>query len=124
LNQRSPLLATTMTLAMVSLAGLPPMAGFFGKFLLLKSVIAAGAQNSCYYCLAFIALAGIVISFYYYFGVIRAIYWSREAADLSPIRISGAAKFSIALCIAGMLWLGTFPNIVVNLANEAAQALK
>ena len=124
LSQRSPLLATTMTLAMVSLAGLPPMAGFFGKFLLLKSVIAAGAQNSCYYCLAFIALAGIVISFYYYFGVIRAIYWSREAADLSPIRISGAAKFSIALCIAGMLWLGTFPNTVVNLANEAAQALK
>jgi NADH-quinone oxidoreductase subunit N len=124
LSQRSPLLATTMTLAMVSLAGLPPLAGFFGKFLLLKAVIAAGAQNSCYYCLAFIALAGIIISFYYYFGVIRAIYWSREAQDLSPIVVSGAAKFSIALCIAGMFWLGTFPNTVVNLANQAAQALK
>jgi NADH-quinone oxidoreductase subunit N len=124
LNQRSPLLATTMTLAMVSLAGLPPLAGFFGKFLLLKAVLAAGAQNHCYYCLAFIALAGIIISFYYYFGVIRAIYWSREAADLSPIAVSGAAKFSIALCIAGMFWLGTFPNTVVNLANQAAQALK
>ena len=124
LSQRSPLLATTMTLAMVSLAGLPPLAGFFGKFLLLKAVIAAGAQNSCYYCLAFVALAGIVISFYYYFGVIRAIYWSRDAADLSPIKLSGAAKFSIAICIAGMVWLGTFPNTVVNLANEAAQALK
>jgi len=124
LNQRSPLLATTMTLAMVSLAGLPPLAGFFGKFLLLKAVLAAGAQNSCYYCLAFIALAGIIISFYYYFGVIRAIYWSREAADLSPIRVSGAAKFSLALCIAGMFWLGTFPNTVVNLANQAAEALK
>jgi NADH-quinone oxidoreductase subunit N len=124
LNQRSPLLATTMTLAMVSLAGLPPLAGFFGKFLLLKAVLAAGAQNHCYYVLAFVALAGIVISFYYYFGVIRAIYWSREAADLSPIRVSGAAKFSLALCIIGMFWLGTFPNTVVNLANEAAQALK
>jgi NADH-quinone oxidoreductase subunit N len=124
LSQRSPLLATTMTLAMVSLAGLPPLAGFFGKFLLLKAVIDAGAHNSCYYCLAFIALAGIIISFYYYFGVIRAIYWSREARDLSPIAVSGAAKFSIALCIAGMFWLGTFPNTVVNLANQAAQALK
>jgi NADH-quinone oxidoreductase subunit N len=40
LNQRSPLLATTLTLAMVSLAGIPPLAGFFGKFLLLKAVIA------------------------------------------------------------------------------------
>jgi NADH-quinone oxidoreductase subunit N len=124
LNQRSPLLATTMTFAMVSLAGLPPLAGFFGKFLLLKAVIEAGATSHCYYYLALIALAGIVISFYYYFGVIRAIYWSKDAKDLSPIPLSGAAKFSIALCIAGMIWLGTFPNTVVNLANAAAQALK
>jgi NADH-quinone oxidoreductase subunit N len=124
LNQRSPLLATTMTFAMVSLAGLPPLAGFFGKFLLLKSVIAAGAANHGYYCLAFTALAGIVISFYYYFGVIRAIYWSKDAKDLSPITLSGAAKFSIALCIAGMFWLGAFPNTVVSLADEAAKALK
>jgi len=124
LNQRSPLLATTMTFAMVSLAGLPPLAGFFGKFLLLRAVLEAGPANHAYYCLAFIALAGIIISFYYYFGVIRAIYWSKEASDLSPIRLSGAAKFSIALCIAGMIWLGTFPNTVVNLADQAAQALK
>ena len=123
LNQRSPLLATTMTLAMISLAGLPPLAGFFGKFLLLKSVIAAGPADHAYYYLAFVALAGIVISFYYYFGVIRAIYWSKDAADLSPIPISGAAKFSIAICIAGMFWLGAFPNTMVNLADEAAKAL-
>jgi NADH-quinone oxidoreductase subunit N len=124
LNQRSPLLATTMTFAMISLAGLPPLAGFFGKFLLLKAVLAAGPENHGYYYLAFIALAGIVISFYYYFGVIRAIYWSKETPDLSPIRLSGTAKFSIAICIAGMIWLGTFPNVVVNLADQAAKALK
>ncbi|MGH7941020.1 MAG: NADH-quinone oxidoreductase subunit N [Limisphaerales bacterium] len=124
LNQRSPLLATTMTFSMVSLAGLPPLAGFFGKFLLLRAIIAEGPTNYGYYYLAFIALAGIVISFYYYFGVIRAIYWSKETPDLSPIRLSGPAKFSIVLCIAGMIWLGTFPNIVVNLADQAARALK
>jgi NADH-quinone oxidoreductase subunit N len=124
LNQRSPLLATTMTFAMVSLAGLPPLAGFFGKFLLLKAIIAEGPANYGYYYLAFVALAGIIISFYYYFSVIRAIYWSRETPDLSPIRLSGAAKFSIALCIGGMVWLGTFPNVVVNLADQAARALK
>ena len=79
MNQRSPLLATTLTLAMVSLAGIPPLAGFFGKFLLLKAVIQQGAAtNHGYYCLAFTALAGVVISLYYYFGVIRAIYWSKE----------------------------------------------
>jgi NADH-quinone oxidoreductase subunit N len=125
LSQRSPLLAATMTLAMVSLAGIPPLAGFFGKFLLLKSVIEAGqaTHNHGYYCLAFTALAGVVISLYYYFGVVRAIYWSKDAPDLSPIPLSGGAKFSIAICIAGMFWLGIFPNTVLNLANQAAQAL-
>jgi NADH-quinone oxidoreductase subunit N len=113
-----------MTFAMVSLAGLPPLAGFFGKFLLLKAVIAAGSANHHYYWLALVALAGIVISFYYYFGVIRAIFWSKDAPDLSPIALSGPAKFAIALCIAGMFWLGTCPNVVVSLADQAASALK
>jgi NADH-quinone oxidoreductase subunit N len=124
LNQRSPLLATTMTLAMVSLAGIPPMAGFFGKFLLLKAVLEQGATNPGYYCLAFTALAGVVISLYYYFGVIRAIYWSQDApADLSPILLSGPAKVTIAICIAGMFWIGLFPNTMLNVATAAVKAL-
>jgi NADH-quinone oxidoreductase subunit N len=120
LNRRSPLLATTMTLAMVSLAGIPPLAGFFGKFLLLKAVVAQGPNNHAYYWLAFVALAGVIISLYYYFGVVRAIYWSKDAPDLSPIHLSSPVKLSIMICIAGMLWLGIFPNTVLNLANEAA----
>ncbi|MFZ1071823.1 MAG: NADH-quinone oxidoreductase subunit N [Verrucomicrobiia bacterium] len=124
LNQRSPLLATTLSLAMVSLAGVPPLAGFFGKFLLLKAVIEQGAANPGYYCLAFTALAGVVISLYYYFGVIRAIYWSKDAPDLSPIALSAPAKITIWACIAGMFWIGLFPSVVLNLATEAAQVLK
>ncbi len=124
LNQRSPLLAGTMTLAMVSLAGIPPMAGFFGKFLLLKAVIQQGAVNHGYYCLAFTALVGVVISLYYYFGVIRAIYWSKNASDLSPIQLSAPVKFTACVCIAGMFWIGLFPSVVLNLATEAAKALK
>ncbi|HVU28658.1 MAG TPA: NADH-quinone oxidoreductase subunit N [Verrucomicrobiae bacterium] len=125
LNQRSPLLASTLMLAMVSLAGVPPLAGFFGKFLLLKAVVQSAqvTGNHDYYWLVFVALAGVVISFYYYFGVVRAIYWSKDAKDLSPIPLSGAAKFSIAVCIAGMFWLGIFPNTVLNLADAAAKAL-
>jgi NADH-quinone oxidoreductase subunit N len=126
LNQRSPLLATTLTLSMVSLAGIPPLAGFFGKFLLLKSVVEAAQStgNHGYYCLVFTAVAGVIISLYYYFGVIRAIYWSKDAKDLSPIQLSGAAKFSICVCIAGMFWIGICPNTVLNLTNAAASALK
>ena len=125
LNQRSPLLAVTLTLAMVSLAGIPPLAGFFGKFLLLKAVIEAAQTtgNHGYYCLAFTALAGVIISLYYYFGVIRAIYWSKEPADLSAIELSSPAKLSIWACLAGIFWIGLFPNTILNVTNLAAVAL-
>ena len=113
-----------MTLAMVSLAGIPPLAGFFGKFLLLKAVIAQGAANHGYYCLAFTALAGVVISLYYYFGVIRAIYWSKETKDMSAIELSAPAKLTAWACIAGMFWIGIYPPTVLNLATAAATALK
>jgi NADH-quinone oxidoreductase subunit N len=121
LNQRSPLLAATLTIAMVSLAGIPPLAGFFGKFLLLKAVIetAQATGNHGYYCLAFTALAGVIISLYYYFGVIRAIYWSKEPADLSPIELSSPAKLSIWACIAGIFWIGMLPDTVLNITNLA-----
>ncbi len=126
LNQRSPLLAATMTISMVSLAGIPPLAGFFGKFLLLKSAVEAAQTtgNHGYYCLVFTALAGVVISLYYYFGVIRAIYWSKEAKDLSAIELSAPAKITAWICIAGIFWLGLFPNTVLNVAIQAVSVLK
>jgi NADH-quinone oxidoreductase subunit N len=125
LNQRSSLLAATMTIAMVSLAGFPPLAGFFGKFLLLKAVIgqAQVTGNHGYYCLAFTALSGVVISLYYYFGVIRAIYWSKDVPDVTPIELSAPAKVSICICLAGIFWIGIFPNALLNYATEAAKAL-
>ena len=124
LGQRSPLLAATMTLAMVSLAGIPPLAGFFGKFLLLKAVLAQGPAHHGYYCLAFTALVGVVISLYYYFGVIRAIYWSKETPSREPIPVSRPIQFAIGVCIAGMFWLGLMPGAVLRLAESATRVLK
>jgi NADH-quinone oxidoreductase subunit N len=125
LHQRSPLLATTLALAMVSLAGIPPLAGFFGKFLLLKAVIqqAQVTGNHGYYCLAFTTVVGVIISLYYYFGVIRAIYWGKDVPGLSPIQLSSPAKVALAICIAGMFWIGLFPNTMLSLATEAAKVL-
>lgn len=123
LSQRSPLLAAAMTLAMVSLAGIPPLAGFFGKFLLLKSILAEAPAHPGCYCLAFTALAGVVISLYYYFGIVRAIYWSRETPDLSPLPASKPIRLSLYACIAGMLFLGVCPAPMVNLAAQAVQKL-
>lgn len=124
LNQRSPLLAATMTLAMVSLAGIPPLAGFFGKFLLLKAVIEQGAANHGFYCLAFTTLVGVAISIYYYFGVVRVIYWSKDVAEHSPINLSWPMKVSVGACVAGIFYLGLFPGALVNVALEAAKVLR
>ncbi len=124
LNQRSPLLAATMAFAMVSLAGIPPLAGFFGKFLLFKAALTQGAAQPAYYYLVFIAVAGAVISIYFYFGIIRAIYWSKDVPDLSPVRISRPLEVCLYGCIAGMLVIGVFPNWLVGLATEALKVLR
>ncbi len=124
LAQRSPLLATSLTLAMVSLAGIPPLAGFFGKFLLLKAVIAEGVRWHAYYWLFAVAVVGVLISLYYYFNVVRAIYWTKGATDLTPIAVSLPTKFALGVCIVGMFWLGLNPDGALEMAVEAVQSLK
>jgi NADH-quinone oxidoreductase subunit N len=123
LSQRSPLLAATMSLAMVSLAGIPPLAGFFGKFLLFKAALAQGAVQPAYYWLVLIAVVGVVISLYYYFGVVRVIYWSKEPAAATAIPTSRPIRFSLYACLAGMLYLGLFPNALVDLTVQAVRIL-
>jgi NADH-quinone oxidoreductase subunit N len=120
LNQRSPMLAAVMTLSMVSLAGIPPLAGFFGKFLLLRAALEQGPVNHGFYCLAGVAIVGVVISLYYYFGVVRAIYWSAGTPDVSGIRIPVIQRLVLYFCVAGMLYLGIFPNALVNVTTRTA----
>ena len=124
LNQRSPVLALVMTLTMVSLAGIPPLAGFFGKFLLLKSILAQAPAHPGFYCLAFTALVGIVISLYYYFGVVRAIYWSEPKSNLSTVTLSLPIQLSLYSCVAVLFFLGLFPGWLVNLAEAAVKVLE
>ncbi|MBI3874401.1 MAG: NADH-quinone oxidoreductase subunit N [Verrucomicrobia bacterium] len=124
LHKRSPLLAVTLTMAMVSLAGVPPMAGFLGKFLLLKAVVEEGIRWHLYYGLLAVGLVGVVISLYYYFGVVCAIYWSKEPADLSPIELSRPTQAILAVCLIGMLWLGLFPAAPLQLVAEGMPIVK
>ena len=124
LNRRSPILATAMTFALVSLAGIPPLAGFFGKFLLLKAIVEQGAVLPAYYWLAGVAIFGVVVSLYYYFGVVRAIYWSENVADVSTIRVSLASRLALVVCMAGILFIGIYPQPLLTAAHQAAQSLQ
>ncbi len=124
LGRRSPFLAGALTLAMVSLAGIPPLAGFLGKFLLLRALVERGAVDSGCYWLAGVAVIGVVISLYYYFAVIRVMYWAKDPPDLSLIVVPARVRISLAVCMAAMLWLGIFPGAVLARAVEAVKALK
>jgi NADH-quinone oxidoreductase subunit N len=119
LGIRSPFLAAALTISMVSLAGVPPLAGFFGKFLLLRSVLAAGAQDIRYYALVAVAIVGVVISLYYYFGIIKAVYWGGTNPDKSLLPASWTAKIAAGICIAGMLYAGVLPHFLVQSASDA-----
>jgi NADH-quinone oxidoreductase subunit N len=121
LSQRSPFLAAALTLAMVSLAGIPPLAGFFGKFLLIKAAAEAGPS---FYWLIGVAIVSVVISLYYYLGVVRAVYWARSAPDMTPITISTPARLALGVCVAGMIWLGVYPSGVLAIASQAVNSLR
>lgn len=123
LSQRAPLLAFTLTLSMASLAGIPPLAGFVGKFLLLKAVVEQAGVDPAYWLLLFVAIIGVVISLYYYFGVVRAMYWGTTPALTNPVPISRPMRGAMYVCVAGMLYLGLIPGGLLNVALRAAQAL-
>ncbi len=124
LNRRSPLLAFVLTLGMISLAGVPPLAGFFGKLLLFQAILERAAADRAYLWLALAAIVGVVISIYYYFGVIRAIYWTEQGPDMAPISVSIPMKISAGVCAAAMLYLGLCPESVLSAAAEAVKALR
>jgi len=121
LSRRSPGLAAVLALAMVSLAGVPPLAGFFGKFLIIKAVLEAGPG---YYWMVAVALWGVVVSLWYYFGVIRAAYWAAAPQSLPAVKVSKTAWAGLMVCVAGMLFLGLFPSALVDFARQVAGGLR
>ena len=124
LGQRSAWLATALTVGMVSLAGIPPLAGFFAKFYLLRAVAEHVMIDKAFLVALLVACVGVVISLYYYFGILRAAFFPRHAPDLAPIAVSSTAKLAIILAVAGTVYLGIEPEPMVKVAQQAAAGLK
>src|SRR5213593_2399599 len=115
LASRSPLLAGCMSVFMLSLAGIPPLAGFFGKFYLFSVALRAGANHGLLWLVA-VALLGSFISLYYYLMVLKAIFVDepvlaspRHVGVLPPALLTRA---TVAVLAATVLLLGITPEIL------------
>jgi NADH-quinone oxidoreductase subunit N len=120
LGKRSPVLGVALFLALASLAGVPPLSGFFGKFQLFAAVIERAQTDGRYYWLAGIGAASVVVSLYYYFNVARAIYIEEPTAT-APIPVSLPLRTALYVSVAAMLGLGLFQFPLVEASIEAAK---
>jgi NADH-quinone oxidoreductase subunit N len=101
LYRTNPGLSITMMLAMFSLAGIPPVAGFFGKFFLFVAAAEKG-----FYVLVTIAVLNTIIALYYYLLVVKAMFINKSDAPIEPLRSDFMQKLGLAICIAGIIVTG------------------
>ncbi len=116
LSQRAPLLAAAFALALISLAGIPPLSGFVAK-----ALVVLVAWNRGLYVLLALVLFAAVAALYYYLGPIKAMYWS-EPLDRTPIIVSRPATVVLSLLIALMILTGFWPQSIACLISGATLA--
>jgi len=109
LSQRSPFLAFAMLVAMASLAGVPFTAGFLGKFLVFDAAIATH-----HFGLVVVAIVTVGAGFYYYFKVVRAIYWDAPSSSTDKIIVSPLTRAALIALIAGTFVLGVYPQPIFD----------
>jgi NADH-quinone oxidoreductase subunit N len=113
LNRRSPFLAFAMLVFLLSLAGVPPLAGFIGKLYIFVAAI-----KEELYTLILVGLVNIVISMYYYLVIVKKMYIN-EPTDRSPLRASPTMQAVIYIGLAGTLILGIYPKPFIEWAVAA-----
>jgi NADH-quinone oxidoreductase subunit N len=106
LGKRNPNLALALTIAMAAMAGVPLTAGFWGKLFVFKSIV--GVLPWFVVCIAFVAAAA---GFYYYFKIIRAMYWHKPAKD-EPLTIPCISKYTIIILTAAIIVIGVYPKLI------------
>jgi proton-translocating NADH-quinone oxidoreductase chain N len=121
--RRAPWLAFAMTLFLLSLAGIPPLAGFASKFVLFSSAVYASSSPG-YHWLVWLAIAGVLnsaLSLYYYARVIKYMYM--EKGPTEKIIVTPMLKVAVAVAAIMVVVLGVYPDAVVSACKVAAAAL-
>lgn len=117
LGSQKPILALAMTVFMVSLAGIPPTAGFFGKLFVFSAAVKAG-----YIWLVVIAVINSVISAYYYLRLVVYMFMKPQTTPAGVMR-APASTVVIAFCVAAILALGLMPGGIRKLANNGGMSV-
>ena len=110
----NPRLSFVMMLALFSLAGIPPFAGFFSKFF----IFAAAAQQG-YYVLVFIALLNTIISLYYYLRVVKAMFINKSEQPIAPFASDNYTRVSLVICSAGILLVGLLSIVYESIGTHS-----
>lgn len=118
LYKTNPRLAVTMMLAMFSLAGIPPFAGFFSKFFIFTGALGAGTPAM--YVLVFIALLNTIISLYYYLLVVKAMFINESDAPIATFRSSCSERLGMWISTAGILFLGLVSCVYDHILQSVA----
>jgi NADH-quinone oxidoreductase subunit N len=123
LYQTNPKLALLMTLALFSLAGIPPFAGMFSKFFVFMAAV-GGHESAPFwpYFVVFIALINTVVSLYYYLLIVKAMYITKEENPLPTFKNGAAINWSLAICTIGILLFGVC-SCIYEWIDQAATAL-
>jgi len=114
---RNPLAAVAMLLFMLSLGGIPPTAGFMGKFWLFGAAIDAG-----YVWLAIIGVLNSAVSLYYYLRIVVFMWLKNEPVGSAP-KLAPALAVAVVLAMVGTVALGVYPRPLFDLAETSARAL-
>jgi NADH-quinone oxidoreductase subunit N len=108
---KAPVAAVMMLLFLLSLAGIPPLAGFYGKYFIFLSLIQTG-----HYALATVAVLYAVVGLYYYMRIANAMFM-RQAVDAEPVTVTPGMKFALALTTIATIGIGIFPDVFIRAAN-------
>lgn len=111
LHKTNPRLAFAMMLAMFSLAGIPPFAGFFSKFFIFTGALNQG--STAMYVLVLIALINTIVSLYYYLLVVKAMYLSSDECEIANFRSACSERLGLVITVGGIVLLGIV-SVVYN----------
>lgn len=114
LGSRRPLLAMVMSMFLFSLAGIPPFAGFIGKFYLFS-----GAVQQGYIWLVIIGVLNSAASVYYYLRIMVSMYMQEPTEQFDYVKTSPAVFVALLACVVGVLGLGLMPDQLLELAQKA-----